>query len=115
MKRSERSSRGQSTVEFALVLPVVLLLVVGLVQIARVVAMQVAVVDAARVEARAASVDPDAVDRHDADAEVTVVFGDGPPPMVTVRVTRTVTLLPGLGWASVELHASSTMSVESEG
>lgn len=54
-----RGGRGQATVEFALVLPLLLLMTMLVLQVALVVRDQVAVVHAAREAARAASVDPD--------------------------------------------------------
>jgi len=51
--------RGQATVEFALVLPVLVLALLAVLQVALVVRDHVAVVHAAREAARAASVDPD--------------------------------------------------------
>lgn len=112
---------GQATVEFALVLPVVALLIIGIVEVARLGALQVAVVDAARSGARSAAVDPRqvvarrAVEAVVADESVTVMMDvdDESPPLVTVQVTKSVRLLPGLGWSSVDLKASSTMAVES--
>lgn len=114
------AERGQATVEFALVLPFVLLLVVGIVEVARLTALQVGAVDAARAGARAASTDPTAVSARAAvEAQgssvpmtVDTALVDGPPRMVTVRVAREVRLVPGLGWSSVVLHASATMAVE---
>lgn len=111
--------RGQATVEFALVLPVVALLVVGLVELAAVTGLQVVAVDAARAGARAAAVDPRpevaeaAVQTGDDAWTVTTDVLAGTPPMVTVSVARSVRLLPGLGWSTVHLEATSTMAVES--
>jgi Flp pilus assembly protein TadG len=51
--------RGQATVEFALVLPVIVLALLAVLQVALVVRDRVALVHAAREAARAASVDPD--------------------------------------------------------
>jgi hypothetical protein len=51
--------RGQATVEFALVLPVLVLALLAVLQVALVVRDHVADVHAAREAARAASVDPD--------------------------------------------------------
>ncbi len=118
-----RREHGQTTIEFALVLPFVALLIVGLAEVARLGALQVAAVDAARAGARAASVDPRPAVARQAAADaasgasltVTTAIDDGAPSLVTVRVTRTVALLPGLGWSAVELQASSTMAVESPG
>jgi len=115
-----RGDRGQATVEFALVLPVVVLLVVGVVELARVSGLQVATVDAARTGARAASVDPrpgvaqaaivaaNGATSWSVRTEVT----DGSPRLVTVHVSREVHLLPLLDWTEVHLEASSTMAVE---
>ncbi|MBS1847721.1 MAG: pilus assembly protein [Actinobacteria bacterium] len=118
-----RDERGQATVEFALVLPIVVMLALGVVQVARVTAFQVAVIDSARSAARAAAVDPtDSTARRTvaatgggADAEVHLGVVDGAPGLVTVRVIRRIRLLPGVGASSVALHAESTMAVESSG
>ncbi len=111
--------RAQATVEFALVLPLVALLLIGLVEVARVGALHLGVVDAARNGARAAAVDP----RAEAARSAAGVDGDGAstltmklhgeaPRLVTVTVERRVSLVPGLGWSSVALRASSTMALE---
>lgn len=121
MTRTPRSSgrrfggdRGQATVEFALVLGLVALLIVGVVEVARVTAMQVAVVDAARVGARAAAVSSysGAVSEP---MRATVTYSGQDPQLVTVRVERELQLLPALGWSSLRLTASSTMLVEEVG
>ena len=52
-------TRGQATVELALVLPLVVFGLLAILQVGLVVRDQVAVVHAAREAARAASVDPD--------------------------------------------------------
>lgn len=54
-----RGERGQATVEFALLLPLVVAALLAVVQAGLVVRDQVAVVHAAREAARAAAVDPD--------------------------------------------------------
>lgn len=56
--RSRRGDEGQASVELALVLPLVALLLLAVVQVALVVRDQVLVVHAAREAARAAAVDP---------------------------------------------------------
>src|SRR3954471_811626 len=53
------AERGQATVEFAFVLPLVILAVLAVIQVGLVVRDQLGVVHAAREAARAASVDPD--------------------------------------------------------
>ncbi len=119
---SRDSCRGQATIEFALVVPVLALLLVGVVEVARVAGLQVATVDAARTGARAAAVDPRPGVAREAIGggpggspwSVTTEVVAGPPRLVTVRVTRMVHLLPGPGWTDVRLEASSTMAVESD-
>jgi hypothetical protein len=65
-----RGDGGQATVELALVLPLVCLLLLAVVQIGVIVHTQLVVVHAAREGARAAAVDP-----HPAAAELAVVGG----------------------------------------
>ncbi len=116
------AERGQATIEFALVVPVLALLLVGMVEVARVASLQVATVDAARAGARAASVDPRPVAARQAIGatadgspwSVATEVVAGSPRLVTVHVTRVVRLLPGPGWTEVRLEASSTMAVESD-
>ena len=63
MPRSDRGSVGSATVEFALVLPLVLVVVLALVQVGLLVRDRLLVEAAARAGARAAAVqdDPDAI------------------------------------------------------
>src|SRR5436309_11926952 len=63
MPRSDRGSIGSATVEFALVLPLVLVVVLALVQVGLLVRDRLLVEAAARAAARAAAVqdDPDAI------------------------------------------------------
>jgi hypothetical protein len=87
--------RGQATVEFALLLPVLVLALLSVLQVALVVRDHIAVVHAAREAARAASVDSDpsgavrAAHRTLPGAEVHV--GARPPvgDSITVEVTYT--------------------------
>jgi TadE-like protein len=117
--------RGQATVELALALPVVVLLLAAVVQAGLLVRDQVLVTHAAREAARAAAVDDDrrAVERAAAEAgpldrhrlTVTVEGRGGPGSRVRVRVSYQSPLrLPLLGRAlgDVELEASATMRVE---
>ena len=116
-----RRDRGQATVEFALALPLVALLVLGIVQLVVVARDQLAVELAAREGARAAAVAaaPAAAARTAAHAAVglepllvdVVVRGD----RITVTVrhrTRTSVPLVGLAIGDVELSASVTMRRE---
>lgn len=115
---------GQSTVELALCLPIVLLLALFLVQVALVVRAEILVTHAARAAARVASVDGDA--QHVAQAarrsvpadvgQLTVhVERSGDPPTVTVDVAdRVVTAVPLVGplLGDVTVRAAVTMPVE---
>jgi hypothetical protein len=112
---------GQATVEFAFVLPLVVLAALAVLQVGLVVRDQMGVAHAAREAARAASVDRDpeapvrAAHRTLPDAQVTVgarpqVGGD---VSVTVRF-HSVTNLPLVGalFPDPDLRASATMRVE---
>jgi hypothetical protein len=95
---------GQATAELAVALPVVLLLALTLIQAALVLRDDLAVANAAREAARAASLDPDPARAERAAAAVlpgaTVRSGPRPPvgELVHVRVTyRSTTELPVVG------------------
>ena len=62
MRRRAGNERGQSLVEFALIIPIVLLLMLGLFDIGRVVFTNNSLSDGARHGARHAATDPEAVD-----------------------------------------------------
>ena len=116
-----RDASGQSTVEFALLLPVVVIALLAIVQVGLVVRDELGVVHAAREAARAASVDPDpeapvrAAHRTLSGSEVVV----GPRPdvggeiEVTVRYSS-ITRLPLMGplFPDPELHATASMRAE---
>lgn len=119
------ADRGQSTVELALVLPVVLVLMVTVVQVGLVVRDQVRVVHAAREGARAAAVSPEpgvaeqAVERNAGLApervQVRTTGRAGRGSDVTVTVTyRAATDLPLIGplVPDLTLTAAATMRVE---
>ena len=125
VEAASRGQHGQATVELALVLPLVALLLLALVQVAVVARDQVLVAHAAREAVRAAAVDPDvhaarraaeqagplATDR----LAVEVSGRDGVGSRVRVVVTYSVpTRLPLVGRAlgDVRLTASATMRVE---
>lgn len=74
------TERGQATVELALVLPFVCLLLLLVVQVGLVVHAQLLVVHAAREGVRAAAVDPDPR------AALVAVVGGTPLPVEAVRV-----------------------------
>lgn len=112
---------GQATVEFALALPFVVVLLLGLVQVVVVVRDQLAVGLAAREAARAASVaaDPSAAANRAAAQAVPLtplsVVTSSSGGLVTVRVSyvndTSVAIIGGL-LGAVDLDASVTMAYE---
>lgn len=120
-RRSACPQSGQATVEFALVLPLVVFLILAVLQSALVVRDYVGTVHAAREAVRAASVDPDpdaarrAARRVLRDARVTVGARPGVGGAVSLTVSYTShTDLPmvGLLFPDPELRATATMRVE---
>jgi len=114
-------ARGQATVEFALVLPLLVLGMLAIVQTGLVVRDQLGVVHAAREGARVASVESDpasavrAARRTLPGAEVHVGERPDVGGEITVDVSYTsVTDLPLVGvlFPDPALHASATMRVE---
>jgi Flp pilus assembly protein TadG len=117
--------RGQATVELALGLPLLVVLLSGVLQMGLVMRDQILVTHAAREAVRAAALDPDeaAATRAAQGAgpldpsrlELTLTGRDGRGSHVTARVEyRSPIRLPLIGRAlpDVELHASATMRVE---
>jgi Flp pilus assembly protein TadG len=116
-----RSDRGQSTVELALVLPVLVLFLLALVQTAVVARDAVLVQDAARAAVREASVGAsdgrvrDAARRTLGDVKVNVHRTGGVGDPVEVRVSyREHTDLPLVGplFPDITLRARATMRAE---
>jgi Flp pilus assembly protein TadG len=122
---AERGQCGQAAVELALVLPLVLLLFLGLVQVGLVVRDDVLLVHAAREAARRA-----AVDRADGNARTAAINGSGlTASRLDVRTTRdeaagtvsetlryrSPTGLPLIGplLPDITLEAKATMRTES--
>jgi len=112
---------GQSTVEFALLLPLIVFAALAVLQVGLVVRDQVAVVHAAREAARAASVDPDpgravkAAHRTLPDADVAVGARPEVGEPITVDVSyHSVTNLPLVGplFPDPQLSARTVMRVE---
>jgi len=106
--------RGQSTVELALLLPLLLFAVLAVLQVALVARDQIALSHAAREAARTASVDPDrahatrAARTILAGADVSVSGGAGVGAHLTIEVRyREQTDLPLVGalFPDPELHA----------
>jgi hypothetical protein len=113
-----RSDGGQATVEFALVIPAVVVLLLALVQFALVARDELLVVHAAREGARAASVAASgstAVGRVLPGARVEISGGAKVGDLVVAVVTyRSVTNLPLIGPLVPDpwLHARVTMRAE---
>lgn len=117
--------RGQSTVEFTLVLPLVLILLLGLFQAGLLLRDQLLVVAAAREAAREAAVSPDperieAAARRSAptlDLVVDVARGSrrGDPVKVIISARPTSVPLVGKIVDRHRLEASATMRVERAG
>lgn len=120
-----RGTGGQSTVEFALVLPLAMLLLLAVVQVGVIVRSQVMLTHAGREAVRSAAVSPDtaAVRRAAEEAgglersRLAVAMGErgAAGSMVRVRVDYSCpTDLPLIGFLlpDVELHAEATMLVE---
>lgn len=114
------NQRGQATVEFALLLPLVVMSALALVQTALVVRDQIAVVHAAREAARASSVDPDPARARAAVSSVVKGAkleidrpGLGSQLRVVVRYTShtDVPIVGGL-FPDPHLRASAVMRVE---
>ncbi|HEX9854521.1 MAG TPA: TadE/TadG family type IV pilus assembly protein [Acidimicrobiia bacterium] len=117
------SERGSAVVEFAIVLPLVLLLVLAMVEVAVVARAQLEVMNAAREGAREAATSPDparavaaakaALGRGGSVARVSVsrphVVGE--QAAVTVRLTHRVAS-PLLGGFVIELTGRAAMRVE---
>lgn len=113
--------RGQATVEFALVLPLIVFGLLAILQVGLVVRDQVAVVHAAREAARAASVDRDpgravhAARRVLARADVRVGARPRVGELIRVEVeyhSRTDLPLVGALFPDPDLHANAVMRVE---
>lgn len=124
MARGARE-RGQATVELALALPVVVLFVLLVVQVALVVRDQVLLLEAARAAAREAAVDSNLARVSDAAQtdglvrarlDVSMHGRGAAGSQVRVEVHyRELTDVPVVGplLPSVDLHAAATMRVES--
>lgn len=118
--RADRGGRdrGQATVEFALVLPLLVLCVAGLVWVANVFTVQIRLEHAAREGARAAAVEPEraaavsavAVARGMGDAARVVTSVDA--EFVTVEVSATVDGVPFVGLGERVLTAEAHMRRE---
>lgn len=112
-----RDDRGQATVELALVLPILVLLLAGVVWVGNVMATQVQLEHAAREGARAAAVDPgaasslaaSAVARVDTEFAASTSVG---AEFVRVETTANIPGLPILGVGGRTLRADVSMRRE---
>ena len=122
MNTRGRGARGQATVEFALVLPLVLGLALFIVQVGLVVRDQIMVVNAAREGARTAAVQPvlaearqSAIDSGALDPQRTTVSMSQGSSTVTVTVSyRSTTTVPIIGnlVGDIAMRESTTMRSE---
>lgn len=123
MKGFRHHDRGQATVELALAMPVLCLLLLGIVQFAVVIRDQLVVIEAARAGARAASVSLDPTGSAAGAVDSAVGPGLAPPTTrtsvsgryVTVRVSMVSTTdvpLIGLLLPDVEVDSDTTMILE---
>ncbi|HPU38544.1 MAG TPA: TadE/TadG family type IV pilus assembly protein [Microthrixaceae bacterium] len=134
MSRLSRSSRrrpgpvgrgdqgGQATVELALVLPVVMIVLVLVIQLGLLARDRVLTVHAARTAARSVAVDPSgaaaraALDRLDGPGRFTMTIGGDTSPggIATVTVTGRPSTVPIVGGllGSIELRERFSVRVE---
>lgn len=120
MNRSVRD-RGQAAVEFAIALPLVVMLVLGVVQVAVIVRDQLALELAAREGARAAAVARSPASAADAAAsaatalrpiDTSTAVGSSSVTVTVRHTTRNHVPLLGLVIRDVDLEASVTMARE---
>ena len=117
------AERGSAVVEFALVLPLLLILMFGIVEVAVVARSEIQLLNAAREGARAAAASPDvgaaagaarsALGPEGANARISVVrpAAVGSTATVTISLRHTVAA-PLFGGFPVDLGATASMRVE---
>ena len=128
--RHGSGERASAAVEFALVLPLVLVMALALVQVGLLVKDQLILAGTARAGAREASVNTDdgrvrqvaadeassaGLDPSKLEVTITREGGTGTPAVVTVRYSDAV-IVPLVEWlfpASVDMDATATMRQES--
>ncbi len=126
-RRTGRGDRASASVEFALVLPLLLIVTLALVQVGFIAKDQLVLEEAARAGAREAAVSTDdsaardaavraasSLDRSRLDVAVAREGGNGTPVEVAVTYHDAV-VIPLVSWlfpASIELHANATMRQE---
>lgn len=128
-KRFLKSERGQAMVEFALVLPVLLTLLCGIIDFGWIYYNQITLNNAAREGARYAVIHYDPADDWRASAEsrmmadmvgvknAVAIVSDPVEQQITASVTADAPILTGftstiIGKRSVDLHAECTMRLE---
>lgn len=128
-KRFLKSEKGQAMVEFALVLPLLLILLCGIIDFGWLYYNQITLNNAAREGARYAVIYYDPVSDWKSAAEsrmlssmvgvgsAAAIVSDPTEQRITASVTATPRILTGftstiLGKQTVELHASCTMRLE---
>lgn len=116
MDRSDRD-RGQATVEFALILPLLVFCIAGIVWVGQVMVTQVRLEHAAREGARAAAVQPGEATERAAAAVAQVLPGAGVSvstgsEFVRVEITVESSGLPLIGVGSRTLEADAVMRRE---
>ena len=99
-----RSQRGQATVEFALIIPLVVVVLLAVVQIGLVVHAQLHVAHIAREVARAASVDPTV--RPDALVERFVEPGSSLAERLQIAIVMEPAALAGRDLIVVRVHSA---------
>lgn len=109
--------RGQATVEFALILPLLVFCIAGIVWVGQVMVTQVRLEHAAREGARAAAVQPEQATDRAAAAIAQVLLGAGVSvstgsEFVRVEVTVESSGLPLIGVGSRTLEADAVMRRE---
>jgi Flp pilus assembly protein TadG len=90
LRRLRREERGQALVEFALILPILLIMVLGIIDFGRAWNLQQTITQAAREAARAAAVDNQEVTTQaqvDSVAAATIAASSFDPALATVTVT----------------------------
>lgn len=112
-----RDDRGQATVELALVLPIIVIILAGVVWVGQLFAVQLQLEHGAREGARAAAVEPatassraaGAVARVDPDFATATSVG---AEFITVEVTVEVTGVPIINLGARTLRADASMRRE---
>jgi Flp pilus assembly protein TadG len=129
LRRRMKSERGAAIVEFALVIPILLMLVVGIFEFGRMYYIQTTLSMAARQGARILALNPGAggvaaarsatksaaLDLGLADGEIAISPSGGCPTTGTTEITSTVTIshptafITGMFGTTIDLHGKGVM------